>query len=50
MMVKVQMIIDEAIASSQNCDAFHGYSKQLQTKVLAELNAYIDDATDWNKL
>lgn len=50
MMVKVQMIIDEAIAFSQNCDAFHGYSKQLQTKVLTELNAYIDDATDWNKL
>lgn len=50
MMVKIQMIIDEAIASSQNCDAFHGYSKQLQTKVITELNAYIDDATDWNKL
>lgn len=50
MMVKIQMIIDDAIASSQNCDASHGYSKQLQTKVLTELNSYIDDATDWNKL
>lgn len=50
MMVKIQMIIDEAIVSSQNCDAFRGYSKQLQTKVLTELNSYIDDATDWNKL
>lgn len=50
MMVKIQMIIDEAIASSQNCNTFRGYSKQLQKKVLTELNSYIDDATDWNKL
>lgn len=50
MMVRIQIIIDEAIESSQNCDSSNVYSKQLQTKVLEELNSYIDDTTDWNKL
>ncbi len=50
MMVKIQMIIDDAIVSNQACDIYRGESMQLQTKVFNELNSYIDDTTDRNKL
>lgn len=50
MMVKIQKIIDDAIVSNQACDTYRGYSMQLQAKVFNELNSYIDDTTDWNKL
>lgn len=50
MIVKIQMAIDSAIAMCKSADAFRGYSKSLQANVFSELNAYIDDKTDWNKL
>lgn len=50
MIVKIQMAIDSAITASKSADAFAGHSKYLYTKVFSELNAYIDDKTDWNKL
>lgn len=50
MIVRIQFMIDDAIASSKNCDAFYGYSKHLQANIFNELNSYIDDTTDWNKL
>lgn len=50
MIATIQLLIDDAIDSSKHCDMYREYSKQLQFKVLAELNAYIDDTTDWNKL
>ncbi|MBR5285800.1 MAG: hypothetical protein IKU30_02770 [Clostridia bacterium] len=50
MIVKIQLLIDDAIASSQNSDVFCGYSNRLKFKIFYELNSYIDDSTDWNKL
>ncbi len=50
MLVKIQSIIDDAIITCKSHNSFHGYLKQLKTQVFNELNSYIDDATDWNKL
>ena len=50
MIVKIQLAIDSAIAASKSADTFMGHSKNLHTKVFSELNSYIDDKTDWNKL
>ena len=50
MIVNIQMMIDGAIATSKDCTAFYGCSEQLKDNVFEELNTYIDDATEWNKL
>lgn len=50
MLVRIQLIIDDAITACKSHNSFHGYLKQLKAQVFNELNSYIDDATDWNKL
>lgn len=50
MIVKIQLAIDSAIATSKSAETFMGHAKNLHTKVFSELNSYIDDKTDWNKL
>ena len=50
MIVRIQLLLDNAIAASKNCDGYKGDSKILQEKVFRELNAYMDDKTDWNKI
>lgn len=50
MLIRIQSIIDDAMLSCKNSAVFQGYSTQLRTQVFNELNAYIDDTTDWNKL
>ena len=50
MIVRMQCMIDDAISSSKKCDAFHGYARKLKANIFDQLNAYIDDTSDWNRL
>lgn len=51
MLVRIQFIIDDAIfSSSRKGIGSTSVSKNLRIQVMNELNAYIDDTSDWNKL
>ena len=51
MLVKIQLLIDDAIElSCVHPKRNSGCARELKTRVFDELNSYIDDSTDWNKL
>lgn len=51
MLVKIQLLIDDAIELSYSRPKRNSwYVRDLKARVFDELNSYIDDSTDWNKI
>lgn len=51
MLVNIQLLIDEAIElSCCRPKRKAEYARELKIRVFDELNSYIDDSTDWNKI